>query len=73
MVRIFPKALWHVARGPQGYIIVKFTAFRYGDLRQGKVGAYLIASVRQFKLLTLSMKFNLGQIDLGIKKVVCFL
>ena len=37
MVRIFPKALWHVARGPQGYIIVKFTALGMETLGKAKL------------------------------------
>ena len=35
MVRIFPEALWQVARGPQGYKVVQYIAFRYRDLKEG--------------------------------------
>ena len=56
MVRIFPEALWHVciisSRGPQGYKVVRYNAFRYLDLKEGSDGAHLIASVKPFQTLT---------------------
>ena len=40
-----------VARGPQGYKVVWYNAFRYLDLKEGSDGAHdhLIASVKPFQ------------------------
>ena len=40
-----------VARGPQGYKVVQYIAFRYLDLKEGSDGAHLIASVKPFQTL----------------------
>ena len=40
-----------VARGPQGYKVVRYTAFRYIDLKEGSDGAHLIDSVKPFQTL----------------------
>ena len=40
-----------VARGPQGYKVVWYIAFRYLDLKEGSDGAHLIASVKPFQTL----------------------
>ena len=56
-----------VARGPQGYKVVQYIAFRYRDLKEGRDGAHLIASVKPFQTLgpdsgPLSMKCIFGQL-----------
>ena len=56
MVMIFPEALWHVYKklegpSPQGYKVVQYIAFRYRDLKEGRDGAHLIASVKPFQTL----------------------
>ena len=40
-----------VARGPQGYKVVRYNAFRYLDLKEGSDVAHLIASVKPFQTL----------------------
>ena len=40
-----------VARGPQGYKVVQYIDFRYRDLKEGRDGAHLIASVKPFQTL----------------------
>ena len=37
-----------VARGPQGYKVVEYIAFRYRDLKEGRDSAHLITSVKPF-------------------------
>ena len=51
MVRIFPEACLQVDRGPQGYKVVEYIALRHRDLKEGRDGAYLIASVKLFQTL----------------------
>ena len=36
-----PLAWLQVARGPQGYKVVEYIAFRYRDLKEGRDGAHL--------------------------------
>ena len=43
-------ACLQVARGPQGYNVVEFIAFRYRDLKEGRDGAHLNASVKRWAL-----------------------
>ena len=45
-----PLACLQVARGPQGYKVVQYIAFSYRDLKEGRDGAPLIASVQWFLL-----------------------
>ena len=40
-----------VARGPKDYKVVQYIAFRYRDLKEGRDGAHLTASVRSFQTL----------------------
>ena len=40
-----PLACLQVVRGPKGYKVVEYIAFRYRDLKEGRDGAHLIASV----------------------------
>ena len=51
-----------VARGPQGYKVVRYNAFRYLDLKEGSDGAHLIASVKPFQTWVLNMKCILAQL-----------
>ena len=43
-----PLACLQVARGPQGYKVVEYIAFRYRDLKEGRDSAHLITSVKPF-------------------------
>ena len=43
-----PLACLQVARGPQGYKVVEYIAFRYRDLKEGRDSAHLITSVKTF-------------------------
>ena len=47
-----------VARGPQGYEVVRYNAFRYRDLKEGRDGAHLIASVKPFQTLGPEYEMN---------------
>ena len=61
MVQIFPEALLHVyisSRGPQGYKVVWYNAFRYLDLKEGSDGAHLIASVKPEELVVRRLHFE---------------
>ena len=51
-----------VARGPQGYKVVRYNDFRYLDLKEGSDGAHLIASVKPFQNWVLNMKCILAQL-----------
>ena len=53
-----------VARGPQGYKVVRYNAFRYLDLKEGSDGAHLIASVKPFQTLGPEYAMNFWPIDL---------
>ena len=53
-----PLACLHVARGPQGYNVVQNIAFRYRDLKEGRDGAHLIASVKPFQTLGPAIMYN---------------
>ena len=46
-----PLACLQVARGPRGYKVVQYIAFSYRDLKEGRDGAHLIASVKPFQTL----------------------
>ena len=46
-----PLACLQVVWGPQGYKVVQYIAFRYRDLKEGRDGAHLIASVKPFQTL----------------------
>ena len=53
-----------VARGPQGYKVVRYNAFRYLDLKEGSDGAHLIASVKPFQTLGPEIEMHFWAIDL---------
>ena len=53
-----------VARGPQGYKVVQYNAFRYLDLKEGSDGAHLIASVKPFQTLGPEYEMHFWPIDL---------
>ena len=53
-----------VARGPQGYKVVRYNAFRYLDLKEGSDGAHLIASVKPLLIYTT----EISQIVDGVEK-----
>ena len=54
-----------VARGPQGYKVVWYNAFRYLDLTElGSDGAHLIASVKPFQSLGPEYEMHFWPIDL---------
>ena len=67
MVRIFPRPsgmFTLVARGPQGYKVVRYIAFRHLDLKEGSDGAHLIASVKLFQTLGPEYEMHFWPIDL---------
>ena len=55
-----------IARGPQGYKVVQYIAFRYRDFKEGRDGALLIASlsVKQFQTLGPEYEIHFWSIDL---------
>ena len=59
-----PLACLQVARGPQGYKVVQYIAFRYRDLKEGRDGAHLIASVKPFQTLGPEYEMHFWPIDL---------
>ena len=42
------------SQGPQDYKVVQYIAFKYQDLKEGRDGAHVIASVKQFQIKALS-------------------
>ena len=59
-----PLARFQVARGPQGYKVVQYIAFSYRDLKEGRDGAHLIASIKPFQTLGPEYEMHLWPIDL---------
>ena len=53
-----------VARGPQGYKVVQYIACRYQDLKEGRDGAHLNASVKPFQTLGPEYEMQFWPIDL---------
>ena len=53
-----------VARGPQGYKVAQYIAFRYRDLKEGRDGAHLIASVKPFQTLGPEYEIHFWPYDL---------
>ena len=53
-----------VARGPQGYKVVRYNAFRYLDLKEGSDGAHMIDSVKPFQTLGPVYEMHFWTIDL---------
>ena len=59
-----PMACLQVAWGLQGYEVVQYIAFRYPDLKEGRDGALLIASVKPFQTLGPEYEMHFWPIDL---------
>ena len=59
-----PLACLQVVWGPQGYKVVQYIAFRYRDLKEGRDGAHLIASVKPFQTLGPEYEIHFWPIDL---------